>query len=118
MKLYTSLPARKDGTLIVRLNNGAVYKFEGEPLACDIEDEGDAAELQDKGTFLTKEDFDAEQRFLKQAAERASRHATRERAAAGEPDDDEDEDLPADAGGMPVESNTAPTGVRRRARRG
>ena len=33
MKLFTSLPARKDGTLIVRIK-GATYIFEGKPLAC------------------------------------------------------------------------------------
>ena len=51
MKLFTSLPARKDGTLIVRLK-GATYVFEGKPLTCEVENEAHAEHLR-AGNFQT-----------------------------------------------------------------
>lgn len=73
MKLFTSLPARKDGTLIVRIK-GATYIFEGKPLACEVENEAHAEHLR-AGNFQTEEEFDAEQKFQRLAAEREARRA-------------------------------------------
>ena len=122
MKLFTSLPARKDGTLIVR-HKGATYIFEGKPLACEIENEDHVEHLR-AHNFQTEEDFEAEQKFLRLSAEREARRA----ALSGEApssrgtfsprvgQDDEDDDL--DAGtGLPHESDSAPTGRVRRASR-
>ena len=121
MKLFTSLPARKDGTLIVRLK-GATYVFEGKPLACDVEDEADAKHLLARN-FKTEEEFDAEQKFLRLSAEREARRAAQDGKAPSSrgtfspgvgPDDDDD----LDGGtGMPQESDSAPTGRVRRASR-
>lgn len=121
MKLFTSLPARKDGTLIVRIK-GTTYVFEGKPLACEVESEVHAQYLR-AGNFQTEEDFEAEQKFLRLAAEREARRPP----AAGRtsvaravlppglgPDDEDD----LDGGtGMPQESDSTPTGRVRRAAR-
>ena len=121
MKLFTSLPARKDGTLIVRLK-GATYVFNGKPLACDVEDEADAQHLLARN-FQTEEEFEAEQKFLRMSAEREARRAAQDGKAPSSrgtfspgvgPDDDDD----LDGGtGMPQESDSAPTGRVRKASR-
>lgn len=121
MKLFTSLPARKDGTLIVRIK-GATYVFKGKPLACDVEDEADAKHLLARN-FQTEEEFEAEQKFLRLSAEREARRAAQDGKAPSSrgtfspgvgPDDDDD----LDGGtGMPQESDSAPTGRVRRAAR-
>lgn len=121
MKLFTSLPARKDGTLIVRIK-GATYIFEGKPLACDVENEAHAEHLR-AGNFQTEEEFDAEQKFQRLAAEREARRvaldgkapSSRGTFSPGMGPDDEDD---LDGGtGMPQESDSAPTGRVRRAAR-
>lgn len=121
MKLFTSLPARKDGSLIVRLK-GATYVFEGKPLACEVENEAHAEHLR-AGNFQTEEEFDAEQKFQRLAAEREARRATLDSKAPssrgtfspGVGSDDEDD---LDGGtGMPQESDSAPTGRVRKASR-
>jgi hypothetical protein len=112
MKLFTSLPARRDGTLSVSLGDGAEYVFTGAPLACDVEDEGHADHLQALG-FLTADDFEAEQRFLKLSADRAARHAA---MAGGQPGEGGDEDLNF-GDGLPEEMNSPATGRVRRARK-
>lgn len=121
MKLFTSLPARKDGTLIVRLK-GATYVFEGKPLACEVENEAHAEHLR-AGNFQTEEEFGAEQKFLRMSAEREARRAAQDGKAPSSrgtfspgvgPDDDDD----LDGGtGMPQESDSAPTGRVRKASR-
>lgn len=121
MKLFTSLPARKDGTLIVRLK-GATYVFNGKPLACDVEDEADAKHLLARN-FQTEEEFEAEQKFLRLSAEREARRAAQDGKAPSSrgtfspgvgPDDD---DILDGGTGMPQESDSAPTGRVRRAAR-
>jgi len=121
MKLFTSLPARKDGTLIVRIK-GATYVFEGKPLACEVENEAHAEHLR-AGNFQTEEEFDAEQKFQRLAAEREARRAaldgkvpsSRGTFSPGVGPDDEDD---LDGGtGMPQESDSAPTGRVRKASR-
>lgn len=122
MKLFTSLPARKDGTLIVRVK-GVTYVFEGKPLACEIENEAHAEYLR-ASKFQTEEEFDAEQTFLRLSAEREARRAaldgkapsSRNTFTPGVGPRDDDEDL--DGGtGMPQESDSAPTGRVRKASR-
>lgn len=116
MKLFTLLPARKDGTLKVRAKSGNAYVFEGAPLGCIVEDEDDIEHLQLLG-FMDQEEFEAEAQFQRHNAAREKR-----RAAAGitsipgkkaEPDDDEGT---FDSGsGIAQEDGTPPTGRVRRA---
>lgn len=121
MKLFTSLPARKDGTLIVRLK-GAIYVFNGKPLACDVEDEADAKHLLARN-FQTEEEFEAEQKFLRLSAEREARRAAQDGKAPSSrgtfsPGVGQDDDDILDGGtGMPQESDSAPTGRVRKASR-
>lgn len=122
MKLFTSLPARKNGTLIVR-HKGTTYTFEGTPLACEVENEAHAEYLR-AHNFQTEEEFENEQKFLRMSAEREARRAalagnapsSRGTFSPGLGPDDEDEDL--DGGtGLPQESDSAPTGRVRKASR-
>lgn len=122
MKLFTSLPARKDGTLIVR-HKGATYVFEGKPLSCEIDDE-EHAEYLCAQNFQTEEEFAAEQKFLRLSADREARRAAQ---AGNAPSSrgtfspglgaDEDEDNLDGGTGLPLESDSAPTGRVRKASR-
>ena len=118
MELFSSLPARKDGTLKVTAKSGNSYVFTGSPLRCEVDDEGDVDYLQLLG-FMDAEEFEAEAKFNKMAAAREQR-----RAAAGlgnatgknaGGDDDDDDDDTNTGNGVPVESGTAPTGRVRKA---
>ncbi len=117
MKLLTTLPARKDGTLNVVLNDGATYKFTGEPLACEVDNEDHVDELKVLG-FMDEEEFDIEQKFQKQRAERQARLSARTgKAATGVPadtGDNEDEDFTTGTG-LPQEEQSKPSGRVRRA---
>jgi len=113
MKLFTSIPPRKDGTVIVRLDETA-YTFKGTPLGCEVEDEDHAELLQARG-FLTQEDFEAEQHFQQQAAKRAARLQALEARAPGAMGDDDDDDLADGGTGQPLEAGAPPSGRVRRA---
>ncbi len=117
MKLLTTLPARKDGTLNVLLNDGTTFKFTGEPLACDVENEDHVDELKVLG-FMDEEEFDNEQKFQKQRAEREARisarsakHAVSTSADGGDGDDDDF----TTGTGLPQEGQSKPSGRVRRA---
>lgn len=117
MKLFTSLPARKDGTLIVTTDDGTKYVFKGEPLSYAVDDEDHADELQAKG-FQTQDEFEAEQVFQKQLADREARRAARglpSNAGASAAVGDSEDDLIDTGTGAPQEGNAAPTGRVRRA---
>lgn len=125
MKLFTSLPARRDGTLNVVLGDGTKIVFTGTPLSADVEDEDHADELEGMG-FLSQEDFEAEAEFQRKAQARALRQAAREGRRTASPgtfapgegaDDDDEDDTPTDTNAAPLEANTPPTGVVRRAGR-
>lgn len=113
MKLLTTLPARKDGTLNVVLRDGKAYKFAGTPLACEVEDEGHVDDLKMLG-FMDEQEFEIEQKFQKQKAEREARIAARtaKQPATG---DDEDSDDFTTGNGLPVEDKSTPSGRVRKA---
>lgn len=122
MKLFTSLPARKDGTLIVR-HKGATYTFEGKPLACEVEDEAHVEYLR-AHKFMTEEDFETEQDFQRLTAERNARRAALEGKAPSSrgtfspalgPDDEDD--ILDGGDGLPKEAESTPTGRVRKAPR-
>ncbi len=113
MQLFTSLPARKDGTLNVALKDGTEYTFTGTPLTLEVADEDHFESLQDLG-FMTKEEFEAEQTFMKQVKAREDRAKTK--AAPVVNGDADEDDFASTPGGLPTESNTAPTGRVRRIR--
>lgn len=117
MKLLTTLPARKDGTLNVVLNDGTAFKFQGEPLACEVEDENHVDELKVLG-FMDEEEFEIEQKFQKQTAEREARLSARTGKAApsapADPGDNDDDDFTTGTG-LPQEGQSKPSGRVRRA---
>ena len=117
MELFSSLPARKDGTLKVTAKSGNSYVFTGSPLRCEVDDEGDVEYLQLLG-FMDAEEFEAEAKFNKLAAAREQRRVAAGLSSAGRQaaDDDGDGDTGLDSGdGAPVESGTTPTGRVRKA---
>lgn len=112
MKLLTMLPARKDGTLNVVLRDGKAYKFTDKPLACEVEDEGHVDDLKALG-FMDEKEFDIEQQFQKQKAEREARIAARSvKTTSGGDDDGEDFDTGT---GLPFEDKSTPSGRVRKA---
>lgn len=107
MKLFTSIPPRKDGTVQLS-HDGVQYDFTGSPLCCEVEDAAHARHLKLLG-FMEQDEFEAEQKFLRLQAERAARQL-----APAPLDDDADG---ADFDAAPIEDGTPPTGrVRRVAR--
>ncbi|WP_406626108.1 hypothetical protein [Acidovorax sp. SDU_ACID1] len=122
MKLFTQLPARKDGSLIVRVPGASEpYIFRGEPLCCDVEDEDHLEYLRVQG-FMSQDEYEAEAEFQRRNAEREAK-----RVALGLPSapgtftprigDGDEDDFPANPASGPIEGNTAPTGRVRRAAR-
>ncbi len=125
MKLFTALPARRDGTLNVATDDGKTYQFTGQPLSCEVEDEDHADELQAKG-FQPQDEFEAEQDFLKKAEARAARLAARGGAPSargtftpgvGSGDQDADDEIVTGGDGAPQEAATPATGRVRRQHR-
>jgi len=99
MKLETSIPVRRDGTVRATVN-GNLYIFEGDPLTCEVKNKADVAYLLSRGDFFP---YDAS--AIPEAL------AVVEAAQAGADPEGEGEDLPDDEGdesALPVESNTPP----------
>ena len=103
MKLATSIPPRRDGTVIVRDRDGAPHVFvrgESGELECEITDEALAAQLLTGGLFYpaNPEDYDAALKL------------TGEDRTDDDADDADDADgiEDAGAGGLPIEANTQP----------
>jgi hypothetical protein len=104
MKLQTSIPARRDGTLTVQGLDKKAYPFtldaEG-VLTGDVEDEATVAHLLATDNFypVNPEDYDA-----------ALQLAAGGQGGEGEGDDGEggegDDDIEQPAGGLPVEANS------------
>ncbi|UBQ44584.1 hypothetical protein [Comamonas thiooxydans] len=146
MELCTTIPPRNDGTVTVSfpLRGGKIklYVFTGEPLACEVEDEGHIAKMQASGNFMSREAYEKEIDFLRQAAERAARlkaagqlEAAQQSAAlaagafvpglgpgAGSPGADEEDEAEEtsqqNANALPQEAGTRPTGRVNRAAKG
>lgn len=110
MKLQTSIPPRRDGTVRVTGKDGRPHVFmlddEGE-LTCDVADEATVAFLLESQHFWPADPEDAERAMALVKKPQAEE--------SGEADDEEgvadgDEEMPANA--LPVEANTPP--VRRK----
>lgn len=145
MELCTTIPPRNDGTVTVSFPLGGgktkLYVFTGEPLACEVEDEGHIAKMEASGNFMSREAYEQEIAFLRQAAERAARlkaagqlEAARQSAAlaagafvpglgenAANPADEEEEENESESAqnpnAQPQEAGTRPTGRVRRAQK-
>lgn len=118
MKLQTSIPPRRDGTVRLLGQDGKTYVFEANAdgdLVCDVTDEATVAHVLDtRGDFFwpfDEADFDAAEKLVDQFTAKVP-------AADGDSDsdvddDDDDDDVeeivdPESNGGLPVESNTPP----------
>ena len=109
MELFSSLPARKDGTLKVIAKSGMPYVFKGLPLVCTVEDEDDIEHLRLLG-FMDADEFEAEAKFKQLSAVREQRRVAAGLSPAGrQAPEDDDDDLDS-GGGAPHESNTPATG--------
>lgn len=96
MKLITSIQPRRDGTVIARGNDGAVWEFKPEAsgdLTCEVSDEVTVAILLSTGSFYPANDGDMDA---------ALRMAMQVQEDGGDCGDDEDDH----GDGLPVESNT------------
>lgn len=96
MKLLTSIPPRRDGTVNATGLDGVVYKFErnadGE-LACEIEHQPTVAYLLEGGLFFPADAADYEAAI----------------ALTADPEDlDESDELDDGGNGLPIEANTPP----------
>lgn len=119
MKLQTSIPARRDGTLTVQGLDGKAYKFTTDAdgvLTGDVDDEATVAHLLGTGNFYPEnpEDFDAALRLAGEGEGDDSGEGEGEvpddaNQAADDADDEQDDeadDEAAVAAAMPVEANS------------
>lgn len=107
MKLHTSIPPRRDGTVkVTGQESQNIYVFEADAdgeLSCEVTHEGDLAWMLGTDNFYPADPADAEKAVsLVNAAEAESE------GEPGEPgdEDENDDDAPMDA--LPVEANTPP----------
>lgn len=107
MKLHTSIPPRRDGTVKVTGQDRQTYVFEADAdgeLSCDVADEATLAWMLATGNFYPANPDDAERALgLVKAA-----------TAAVEPDDADDFDDEAVPDALPVEAETPPSPKRAR----
>lgn len=108
MKLQTSIPPRRDGTVKVQGQDRQTYVFAAGPdgeLACDVEDEATIAHLLATDQFYPANPEDADRAL--ELVQSASRDGDEDEGGAGDLDDD-DELEDAGNGGLPLEANTPP----------
>lgn len=120
MKLQTSIPARRDGTLTVQGLDGKAYKFTTDAdgvLTGEVEDEATVAHLLGTGNFYPEnpEDFDAALRLAAEGdgddsgegqGEVEGSDADQTDGDANDEQDDEADDETAVSTAMPVEANS------------
>jgi len=105
MKLQTSIPPRRDGTVRHTGKDRRTYVFEAGPdgeLTCDVDNEDEAAALLATGMFWPADPDDFEKALTISTPAPDSAPAA---ADADEVLDDEDEVI---GNGLPVEANTPP----------
>ena len=112
MKLHTSIPPRRDGTVKVKTPAGSDYVFvadaEGE-LACEVADEADLTWMLKTQHFYPAEAADTS------AAVELVKAAQAEEEGDEDAEDEEEDDDGAEVvnGGLPVEANTPPVPPKR-----
>jgi hypothetical protein len=120
MKLQTSIPARRDGTLTVQGLDGKAYKFATDAdgvLTGEVEDEATVAHLLGTGNFYPEnpEDFDAALRLAAEGdgddtgegeGEGEGHDANQAADDADDEQDDEAADEAAVGAALPVEANS------------
>lgn len=118
MKLQTSIPARRDGTLTVQGLDGKAYKFTTDAdgvLTGEVEDEATVAHLLGTGNFYPEnpEDFDAALRLAAEGdgndsgeGEGEGHDANQAADDADDEQDDEADDEAAVGAALPVEANS------------
>lgn len=108
MKLETTVPLRRDGTVIVTGLDKQRYVFKPEPesglVVCDIAHEPTVAHLLNFGNFFPADEADHE------AANRLLDGLVPVDDDADDPDDDEDDDE-IDLNALPVEAGTPPASM-------
>lgn len=112
MKLETSTPLRRDGTVIVTGLNGKRYVFQPEAdtglVVCDVDDDATVAHLLKFGDYFPADEADHET---------AEKLISKTQESVGGPDEDpddedgnlDDDDVNPDA--LPVEAGTPPASV-------
>lgn len=118
MKLQTSIPARRDGTLTVQGLDGKAFKFTTDAdgvLTGDVDDEATVAHLLGTGNFYPEnpEDFDAALRLAGEGegddsgeGEGEGHDANQAADDADDEQDDEADDEAAVGAALPVEANS------------
>lgn len=106
MKLHTSIPPRRDGTVKVTGQDRQTYVFEADAdgeLACDVTDKASLAWMLGTDNFYPADPADAE------AAMALVKPLMADDESDADDDGDEQDDVPA---ALPIEANTPP--VRRK----
>lgn len=105
MKLQTSIPPRRDGTVRHTGKDRRTYVFEAGPdgeLTCDVDNEDEAAALLATGMFWPADPDDFEKALT------ISTPAPDSAPAAADADEDLDDEDEVIGNGLPVEANTPP----------
>jgi hypothetical protein len=114
MKIETSTPLRRDGTVIVSGLDGVSYVFkpdeESGMVVCDVDHEPTVAHLLRVGTFFPADEADHE---------KAAALIDLIQSPAGDDEDDgsdDDEDEEVDPNALPVEAGTPPAPRKKKAK--
>lgn len=112
MKLETSTPLRRDGTVIVTGLNGQKYIFKPEVetglVVCDVDHEATVAHLLKFGDYFPADEADHDM-----AEQLITNLNTNSGGPDGDPDDEDGEldDDEADPNALPVEAGTPPASI-------
>lgn len=117
MKLQTSIPPRRDGTLNVTGLDGQTYAFakgEDGELVGDVTDEATVAHLLAGGMFFPADpaDFDAALELTKVPGDGDDEQDGENQASGDDQGDEDGDDEQGDMNAMPVEAATPPASKR------
>ncbi|HEX4843197.1 MAG TPA: hypothetical protein VFV57_05960 [Limnobacter sp.] len=119
MKIQTTIPPRKDGTVNFTGQDGKVYTFKDDGtgcLVCDVDGQADLKRMLLNPQFMPvdEEDFLDAERLAEQAEKELAKNdaAGLEPKDNGDDDDDDDEDDDGAQGGEPLEANTPPKRIK------
>lgn len=112
MKLQTSIPPRRDGTVKANGQDRQTYVFVADDsgdLTCDVTDEATVAQLLDSKMF-----WPADPAEMDKALTLIKKPAGNDQDTGGDGNDDSPDDDPVDLSALPIEANTPPVPAARK----
>ncbi len=115
MKLQTSIPPRRDGTVKVNGQDRQTYVFVADDsgdLTCDVTDEATVAQLLDSKMFWPADPAEMDKALT--LIKKPTADASNDQDDGGDGNDDGPDDDPVDLTALPIEANTPPVPAARK----